>query len=229
MCPHRSAARSTIRCGASSSVRSTASVAMRSPPPAPRSSPPSPSPSRSPSLIACSKPASLLSSRPVPTIAMPMAASLVAHPKPIPLLAPVTIATCMSRIHLRQRRPDLMLQHLAGVVLRQRAPDLHSLGDFELGDPMAHQQLAEAGQVWRRQIGSHDDSAGAFAGALVGNADDSDLRDARVAHQDVLDLLRRDVLSVADDDVLGSAGDHHILAVDPTAQIPRAEESLGVK
>ena len=33
---------------------------------------------------------------PVPTTAMPISASLVAQPKPMPLLAPVTIATCMS-------------------------------------------------------------------------------------------------------------------------------------
>ena len=47
--------------------------------------------------------------------------------------------------------------------------------------------------------------------------------------EDVLDLLRRDVLAVADDDVLGPAGDHQILVVDPAAEIAGAEEPLVVE
>ena len=51
---------------------------------------------RSGSPTDCSSRASLPESLPTPTTAMPMCASLAAHPKPIPLLAPVTMATCMS-------------------------------------------------------------------------------------------------------------------------------------
>src|SRR5690349_2113454 len=212
MRPHRSIANSTIRCGASSAVRSTARVATRSS-----------------SLISCRSSASLPSSRPVPSTAIPASASLVAHPKPMPLLAPVTIATCISHIHFRQPRPDLMLQHLARVILRQGIPDLHSFRNFELGHAFAHQQLAYTVEVRRRLVGGHNDRARAFAGALVGDTDDCDLRNARVADQDVLDLLGGDVLSVADDDVLGPARDHQILVVDPTAQIPCAEVTLLVE
>src|SRR3546814_13724289 len=73
-----------MRCGASSSVTSTASVSMRSGLP-----------------IAFSRAASLFASRPTPSTAMPASANLTAVPKPMPLLAPVMIATCMSPLRLR--------------------------------------------------------------------------------------------------------------------------------
>ncbi len=96
MWPHRSTAWSTIRFGASSSVRSTARPAIRSE-----------------SSTALANSASLASLRPVASTAMPISASLIAQPKPIPPLAPVTIATRISLNRLHQRRLDLMLQYLS--------------------------------------------------------------------------------------------------------------------
>src|SRR5215469_1294705 len=116
-----------MRRGASSWVRSTASVATRSG-----------------SLTDFSSSASPSLSRPVPTTAIPISASLVAHPKPMPLLAPVTIATCISPIHPCQRRSDLMLEYLPCVVLRQRIPNDHLFWRLEFRDTLALEQRKQA-------------------------------------------------------------------------------------
>src|SRR6185437_389281 len=162
MWPHRPTARSTMRRGASSPVRSTASVATRS---------------GSPTVLSSS--ASRPSSRPMPTTAMPASASFVAHPKPMPLLAPVTIATCISPI-LHQRRADLMLEYLARVVLRQGIPDDNPFRGLEFGDALAHQEREQARDVRALRTRGNDHRAGAFSGALVGQPDDRDLGDAGV-------------------------------------------------
>ena len=47
------------------------------------------------------------------------------------------------------------------------------------------------------------DGAGPLPGAGIGQTDDGDLRDAGMADENVFDLFGRDVLAVADDDVLG--------------------------
>src|SRR3546814_16269589 len=49
-----------------------------------------------------------------------------------------------------------------------------------------------------------------------------------MAEQQVLDFLRRDVLAVADDDVLGAAGDDHVALVDPAREIAGAEITFTV-
>src|SRR5690348_15959666 len=82
-------------------------------------------------------------------------------------------------------------------------------------------------------IAGYDDGAGAFARALVGHSDHGDLGDTRMADEDVLDLLGRDVLSVADDDVLRSTGDHKEFVVNPAAdvsgaKVPRIVERVGL-
>src|SRR6185312_12334271 len=68
-----------MRLGASCWVKSTARVAIRTGSP-----------------TALSRAASLFGSLPAPTTAMPIRASWVTQPKPMPLLALVTMATCMS-------------------------------------------------------------------------------------------------------------------------------------
>jgi hypothetical protein len=47
-----------------------------------------------------------------------------------------------------------------------------------------------------------DYRAGAFTGLRIGQADDGDLGDIRVADQQVLHFLGRNVLAIANDDVL---------------------------
>jgi len=78
--------------------------------------------------------ASLSAFRPVASTAMPISASFVAQPKPIPPLAPVTIATCISLVRFHQRRLDLVLEYFARVVFREDIPKNHLLGRFELGN-----------------------------------------------------------------------------------------------
>src|SRR5437764_8718217 len=112
---------------------------------------------------------------------MPIPASLVAHPNPIPPVAPVTIATCMSSIHRCQGCLDLVFEHFAGVVSRQSLPDDHLLGRFEDSDSVGLQKDAEAVDVGVLLIVGHDDSAGSLAGARVGQTDDGDLGDAGMA------------------------------------------------
>src|SRR5271166_615073 len=146
---------------ASSWVKSTASVATRSG-----------------SLIAFSSSASRSWSRPVPTTAMPISASFVAHPKPIPLLAPVTIATCISPIHLCQRRSDLMFEYLPCVVLRQRIPNDDLFWRLEFRDTLALQQRKQACDVRPRRTRGHDHRTSPLSGALVGQPDDRDFGDA---------------------------------------------------
>src|SRR6516164_1117606 len=130
MCPHRLTARSTIRRGASSQVRSTANVATRAG-----------------SSMDLSSSASRSSSRPVPRMAIPISASLLAHPKPMPLVAPVTIATCISPIHVCQYRSDLMFEDLARVVLGQRIPDDYLFWGLEFRDALALQQPEQVGDI----------------------------------------------------------------------------------
>ena len=76
--------------------------------------------------------------------------------------------------------------------------------------------------------GEHDRAA-AFAHHRVREPDDRDLGDVGVRVQDVLDLLGRDVLALADDDVLQPPGDRHeAVGVDP-AEVSRPEEAVRVE
>jgi hypothetical protein len=75
--------------------------------------------------MAAANSVSRCSLRPVASTAIPISASLVAHPKPIPPVAPVTIATCISSVRLHKGRLDLVFEHLAGVISRELFPDNH--------------------------------------------------------------------------------------------------------
>ncbi len=93
---------------------------------------------------------------------------------------------------------------------------------------MVGQQPAQIIDVRRRAIAGNDDGTGAFAGARIGQPDHGDVGDVRLGDQQVLDLLGRDVLAVADDQILGAAGHHQIVLVHPCAQIARAEVAVGI-
>ena len=56
---------------------------------------------------------------------------------------------------------------------------------------------------------AHDERDGHLAPLVVGDAEHRDVGDLRVAVEHVLDFLGRDVLTLADDDVLDAAGDDH--------------------
>src|ERR1700727_1700160 len=120
---------------------------------------------RAGSPTAFSSSVSRFSSRPAPTIAMPIPASFFAHPKPMPLLAPVTTATCISPIHLCQHRSDPMLEYLACVVLGQRIPNGHLFWRLEFRDALALQQREQAGDVRRRPTLGHNDRTRPLPGA----------------------------------------------------------------
>ena len=63
----------------------------------------------------------------------------------------------------------------------------------------------------------------------VGKTDDRDVGDLRVRVEDPLDLLRRDVLALPDDDVLQPAADDEVTVGVETAQVAGAEEPVGVE
>jgi len=75
----------------------------------------------------------------------------------------------------------------------------------------------------------HDHGAHPLAGALIGQADHRDVGDQRMATQNVLDLRGRDVLRVADDDVLQPPGDAHVAAGVDLAQVAGAKPPLVVE
>ena len=75
----------------------------------------------------------------------------------------------------------------------------------------------------------HDHRTCPLSGAVVGQADDRDFGDAGVVGEQVLDFLGRDVLAVADDDVLGPAGHDEVVVIDPAPEISGAEKPCGIE
>ena len=84
----------------------------------------------------------------------------------------------------------------------------HLLGHLELRDavPSRNSRSAATSGPGRRAATITAHARSPVRG--VGQPDHRHLGDAGMADEDVLDLLGRDVLAVADDDVLGPAGDH---------------------
>ena len=79
------------------------------------------------------------------------------------------------------------------------------------------------------RIGQGDHRAYPFAGVGVGDADDRHVGHRRQGDQQVLDLLGRDVLPLADDHVLEPPGDDQVPPVVESAQVAGAEEAVGVE
>ena len=122
-----------------------------------------------------------------------------------------------------------MFQDFSRIVLGQCVPDDHSFGCLERGDATRLEKGTQFAHVGSRGSISDDDRAGLLTGPRVGQAHNGDLGDGRMADEDVLDLLRRDVLTIADNDVLDTAGHDQIIAVDPVPEIARPEKALGVE
>src|ERR1700677_4224805 len=98
-----------------------------------------------------------------------------------------------------------MLEYLPCVVLRQRIPDDHLFWSLEFRDTLALQERKQACDVRPCRTRRHDHRTRPFSGALAGEPDDRDFGDAGMVGEQVLDFLRGDVLTVADNDVLGPA------------------------
>ena len=78
----------------------------------------------------------------------------------------------------------------------------------------------------RRRVGrvlGHDERDDHLAAVVVGDAEHGDVGDLRVRVEHVLDFLGRDVLALADDDVLDAAGD------DDRAVLVEARHVAGVQ
>ena len=74
-----------------------------------------------------------------------------------------------------------------------------------------------------------DDGAHPLAPLAVGQPDHRHVADPGVRVQQVLDLLGRDVLALADDDVLQTAGEHDVTVVAEVADVAGAEVAVGVE
>ena len=75
----------------------------------------------------------------------------------------------------------------------------------------------------------NDRRAGSLAGARIGQTDDRDFVDVRMLPEVVLHLLWRDVLPVANDDVLLAPGHDQVVAVHPAAEIAGAVVALVIE
>src|SRR5262249_30741674 len=96
-------------------------------------------------------------------------------------------------------------------------------------DPLSLQEVAQARDIRPRMVGSHNDSTGTLSGAGIRQPDDRDFSDSRMADEDVLDLFGRNVLAVANDDILGSPGDDEVVVIDPAGEITGVEITIGIE
>jgi hypothetical protein len=102
--------------------------------------------------------------------------------------------------------PQLGLQHLAVVVLRQRCDKNVVLRPLEAGDRCAAQAIEFPARsvTSRRNAGPADDEGDHFLAPLGVGRPTTDTSATAVAQQDFLDLARINVGTAADDDVLGA-------------------------
>ena len=123
-----------------------------------------------------------------------------------------------------------VLEHLAGGVARQDVDDLELLGqllDHQPGAAQVGDHLVEGQR--QRGIGELHDGADPLARVRIGHADDGDVGHLGVRVEEVLHLLGRDVLTLADDDVLEPTGDDEVAALVEPTQVAGAEEAVLVE
>src|SRR5688572_10028700 len=106
----------------------------------------------------------------------------------------------------RDMRAQLVLQHLADLIARKRVQSNPLLGDLLNHEPRRSQVRGQLFD-WQRQrrVGGDDHGAATLAAHGIGHADDRHLTHGRVLEEQVFELLRADVLALADDDVLQPA------------------------
>src|SRR3954453_7374103 len=131
---------------------------------------------------------------------------------------------------------QLELLHLAGDGQRELVDAAHVTRDLVVGNPAA----AELGERRLVDLGAparHDEGHELLAVALVGHTDDLHVGDVGVAHQELLDLARVDVLAAADHEVLDAPDDvqvavgvhdREVAGVHPAAAVDRLGRALGV-
>ena len=112
--------------------------------------------------------------------------------------------------------------------LGSRTTEHQFLGQLESRDLLLiAQEGHQLGQVRRGPRLGHHHRAHPFAGVGVGDADHRHVGHRRQGDQQVLDLLGRDVLPLADDHVLEPPGDDQVPPVVESAQVAGAEEAVG--
>src|SRR5262245_34406798 len=138
----------------------------------------------------------------------------------------------------RARRPsaggeaaaELVLQDLARRVARDRVDELEAFGELLAHEAPRRQVLDHLLEEERvRGIAAGDHGAAALPELRVGEPDHRRVRDLWMRVEEVLDLLRRDVLALADDHVLEAPGDHHVAVRVDEAEVAAAEEAVGVE
>ena len=120
-----------------------------------------------------------------------------------------------------------VLADLARGSPRQLVHQRHHLGGLLPGGSGRGEVLPGLLDIEGEPGAGDDHRADALAERRVGHRDDRHVRHRGVGDQQVLDLLGRDVLPAADDDVLEPVGDREVPAgVDP-ADVPGAEPAAG--
>src|SRR5262245_1676189 len=123
---------------------------------------------------------------------------------------------------------ELVLAYLAGRVARQLIDQLELFGDLLPHDaPPFHERAHRGKRQCRRPGPRHDAGAHALAARRVRHADHRHVGDGGMCRQLVLDALGREVLALADDDVLLAAGDADVALGVAHGEVAGAEEAVG--
>ena len=131
---------------------------------------------------------------------------------------------------------ELVLEDLAAGVAREHVDDLELLGDLLHHEPGGAAVSTIASRSSERAAPSRSTTTAhaALAALGVGQADHRDVGDLGVREEQVLDLLGRDVLALADDDVLEPPATVRLPCSSTRAEVAGAEvavvvERLGVE
>ena len=129
--------------------------------------------------------------------------TMTTRPSQIPMLVPYLVAELLAQ---------LVLVELAVVVPGQRLGELDTARTLVVRDAVAAPLDQLGGELirgldagLRLHDGHHD-----LAPIVVGNADDADVADRRMADQHGLDLGRIDVDAAADDEVRAAVGEEEV-------------------
>ena len=128
----------------------------------------------------------------------------------------------------RQTRAQLLLEDLAHRVPGQRVDDFELLGALLDREALEAAVLADVGQLHLASFSQNDDGDDALSRARVGHSEHGRFRDVGMAVEQLLDLDDRDVLGVADDDVLDATRDADVAVHIDRPEVPGVEPSVGI-